>query len=257
MNEVGKFLVPIHNGILLNRTIFETLTSSQETSVLIRFIFFIGVTVLSFALHAQHLYTGIVVDSAKLTNIPDVHVSVKHSGKITSTNPNGSFMMYASPTDTLLFSAIGYISLELPLLFAEDAIFVMMREDRIFLNEVIIKSTRLYPNKIEERTKTAPRKMDAIDGILAPFDYFTSLQREKRKLTKVVEENNRTQTYRQVINDPDVKEILMNEYDLSEDNYYQTLVQFNLKQSHVHYFTDPDAIMEALHTFFEKSLAVK
>ncbi len=225
--------------------------------MLIRFIFFIGVTVLSFTLDAQQLYTGIVVDSAKLTNIPDVHVSVKHTGKITSTSTSGSFMIYASPTDTVLFSAIGYISLELPLFFVEDAIFVMMREDRIFLNEVIIRSTRLYPNKIEERTKTAPRKMDALNGVLSPFDYFSGLEREKRKLTKVVEENNRTQTYRQVITDPDVKEILMNEYEVPEDTYYQTLVQFNQKQSHVHYFTDPDAIMEALHTFFEKSQASK
>jgi CarboxypepD_reg-like domain len=193
------------------------------------------------------------VDSARMTNIPDVHVSVKHTGKITSTGQNGSFMIYAAPTDTLIFSAIGYITAELPLFFEETTLFVMLREDRIFLNEVIIKSTRLYPNKIEERTKAAPRKMEALDGVISPFDYFSGLEREKRKLTKIVEENNRTQTYRQVITDPDVKEILMNEYDVNEDTYYQTLVIFNQRQSHVHYFTDPDAIMEALHLFFEKN----
>jgi CarboxypepD_reg-like domain len=221
--------------------------------VLIRFIFLLTFILLATVLSAQQLYTGIVVDSAKLTNLPDVHVSIKHKGKITSTSVSGSFMIYASPTDTLLFSSVGYIPLELPLLFAEDAVFVLLREDRIFLNEVIIRSTRLYPNKIEERSKTAPRKMTGLDGIVSPFDYFSGLEREKRKLTKIVEENNRTQTYRQVINDPDVKEILMNEYDVSEEAYYQTLVQFNQQQGHVHYFTDPDAIMEALHSFFEKN----
>jgi CarboxypepD_reg-like domain len=212
---------------------------------------------LATVLNAQQLYTGIVVDSAKLTNLADVHVSVKHKGKITSTSVSGSFMIYASPTDTLLFSSVGYIPLELPLLFAEDAVFVLLREDRIFLNEVIIKSTRLYPNKIEERTKTAPRTMSTLEGFVSPFDYFWKLEREKRKLSKIVEENNRTQTYRQVITDPDVKEILMNEYDLSEETYYQTLVMFNQKQGHVHYFTDPDAIMEALHSFFEKNQTAK
>ena len=205
------------------------------------------------ALSAQKLYTGIVVDSARLTNLPDVHVSVKHSGKITSTSVNGSFMIYATPADTLLFSSVGYISLELPLLFAEDVVFVLMREDRIFMNEVIIKSTRLYPNKIEERSKTTPRTMSKLEGVFSPFDYFWSLEREKRKLSKIVEENNRTQTYRQVITDPDVKEILMNEYEVSEDTYYQMIVQFNQKQGNVHYFSDPDAIMEALHSFFEKN----
>jgi len=206
---------------------------------------------------AQQLYSGIVVDSAQMTNLPDVHITVKHKGKLTSTAPNGSFMMYASSMDTLVFSAIGYITAELPLLFVEETLFVMLREDRIFLNEVVIKSTRLYPNKIDDRTKTAPRKMSAIEGVVSPFDYFSSLEREKRKLNKVVEENNRTQTYRQVITDPDVKEILMKEYDVNEVAYYQTLVQFNQQQSHVHYFTDPDAIMESLHTFFQKSLAGK
>lgn len=221
--------------------------------MLIRVLIFIAFLLLAGTISAQQLYTGLVVDSAKLSNIPDVHVSVKHKGKITSTNPNGSFMIYASITDTLIFSAVGYLSIELPLLFTENTLFVLLREDRIFLNEVIIKSTRLYPNKIEERTKIAPRKMEAIDGFISPFDYFSSLEREKRKLSKVVEENNRSQTYRQVINDPDVKEILMDEYEVDEVTYYQTLVMFNQKQTHVHYFTDPDAIMEALHTFFENS----
>jgi hypothetical protein len=221
--------------------------------VLIRFTFLISFILGANTLSAQHLYTGIVVDSARLTNLPDVHVSVKHSGKITSTSISGSFMIYASRTDTLVFSSVGYITLELPLLFAEDAIFVLLREDRIFLNEVIIKSTRLYPNKIEERTKTAPRTMSGLEGFVSPFDYFWRGEREKRKLSKIVEENNRTQTYRQVITDPDVKDILMKEYELGEDTYYQTLVQFNQQHGHVHYFTDPDAIMEALHSFFEKN----
>ena len=197
------------------------------------------------------------MDSASLTNLPYVHVSVKHSGKITSTSANGNFMIHASSIDTLIFSSVGYLTLELPLLFAENTLFVLLREDRIFLNEVIIRSTRLYPNKIEERTKTEPRTMSKLDGFVSPFDYFWKLEREKRKLTRIVDENNRSQTYRQVITDPDVKRILMNEYDVSEVVYYEVLVQFNQRQSHVHYFTDPDAIMEALHSFFEKESLAK
>lgn len=204
--------------------------------------------------YTQQLFTGIVVDSSKLSNLPDVHIAVKKSGKVTASAQDGSFMIYATKSDTLIFTMIGYISTEIPLLFAEDAIFVMMREDKIWLNEVIIKSTRLYPNKVEDRTKVAPKTMSALEGIFSPFDYFWSLEREKRKLTRIVEENNRTQTYRQVITDPDVKAIMIKEYEVSEDTYYQILVNFNQQQSHVHYFSDPDAIMEALHSFFEKSI---
>ena len=166
-------------------------------------------------------------------------------------------MIHASSIDTLIFSSVGYLTLELPLLFAENTLFVLLREDRIFLNEVIIRSTRLYPNKIEDRTKAEPRTMSKLEGFASPFDYFWKLEREKRKLTRIVDENNRSQTYRQVITDPDVKQILMNEYDVSEVVYYEVLVQFNQRQSHVHYFTDPDAIMEALHSFFEKESLAK
>jgi hypothetical protein len=72
-----------------------------------------------------------------------------------------------------------------------------------------------------------------------------------------VAENNRTQTYRQVITNPEVKKILMKEYNVSEETYYDIIVQFNQQQSRVHYFTDPDAIMESLHDFFQKAMTSK
>jgi hypothetical protein len=221
----------------------------------VRRIFFLVIfNFVAGSLFAQQLYTGIVVDSAKLINLADVHISIKKTGKVTATSPAGSFMIYAQKSDTLIFTAIGYVPMELPLLFEENSLFVMLREDKIWLNEVVIKSTRLYPNKVEERTKTAPRTMSPLEGIFSPFDYFWSLEREKRKLTKIVEENNRTQTYRQVITDPDVKKIMMEDYEVTEETYYQLVVQFNQQQGHVHYFTDPDAIMESLHAFFQKTL---
>jgi len=224
---------------------------------LIRILFFIAFLSLSGPISAQQLYSGIIVDSTSLTNLPDVHVSVKHKGKITSTATNGSFMIYASTMDTLVFSGVGYITSELPLFFAENTIFIMMREDRIFLNEIIIKSTRLYPNKIQDRINVAPRTMSSLDGFISPITYFSQLEREKRKLFRVIEENNRTQTFRQVITDPDVKSILMNDYEVSEEIYYHLIENFNMQHAMVHYFNDPDSIMEALHSFFAKELAGK
>lgn len=197
------------------------------------------------------------MDSAKLTNLSDVHVSVKHSGRGTITNTSGSFLISAKPTDTLLFSVIGYKLLELPLLFEEDALFILLVENTLLLNEITIRATRLYPNKINDRTKIKPRTMTSLDGFISPITYLSKLEREKRKLLRVVEENNRTQTFRQVITDPDVKEILMRDYEVSEEIYYHTIENFNLQHAAVHYFTDPDAIMEALHSFFEKQVTGK
>lgn len=204
------------------------------------------------SLHAQKLYTGIVVDSAQLTNLPDVHVAVKNKGKVTGTNSTGGFLIYAQPIDTLVFSFIGYLTTEIPLRFEEESLFVLLREDRILLSEITVKSTRLYPNQIVDKTKTAPRKMSGLDGFISPMDYFLKSEREKRKLSRVVEENNRTQTFRQVITDPDVKAIFMSDYEVNELRYYQIIEKFNIQRGAVHYFTDPDAIMESLHDFFSK-----
>lgn len=202
---------------------------------------------------AQKLYRGIVVDSSSMMNLQGVHISVKHTSKVTASDVSGVFFIDARPTDTLVFSSIGYVPLELPLLFQEDALFILLSENKLLLQEIVIKSKRLYPNKIENRTKTAPRTMSGLEGVFSPFDYFWKLEREKRKLTRVVEENNKTQTFRQVVTDPDVKEIMKKEYDLTDELYFNLLLRFNQTHSAVHYYTDPDAIMEALHSFFEEN----
>lgn len=218
-----------------------------------RFLIALLFILASHALAAQNIYRGIVVDSAKLTNLPGVHVSVKHNNRVVTTNVSGAFLVSAKPIDTLVFSFVGYKTLELPLMFEEEALFILLRENTILLDEVTIQSKRLYPNKIEERSKAAPRTLAKIQAVASPFDYFWKVEREKRKLSRVIEENNRTQTFRQVITDPDVKNIMIEDHDIDEETYYRLIEQFNIQHPSVHYFTDPDAIMEALHGFFEKN----
>lgn len=224
----------------------------SETYTLSRLVFFLIVCIVPESLTAQTMYRGIVVDSASLVNLPGVHISIKHTNKGVATNASGGFLISAKPIDTLVLTAVGYHSLELPLMFEEDALFIMLRENRIMLQEVTIKSHRLYPNKVEDRTNVAPRTLGKIQMFESPFDYFWKLEREKRKLSRVIEENNRTQTFRQVITDPDVKKIMMEDHHIGEDIYYSLIEKFNIQHPSVHYFTDPYAIMEALHGFFEK-----
>lgn len=222
-----------------------------ETSTLLRLFFFLIICTPEL-LWAQTIYRGIVVDSASLVNLPGVHISIKNTNKGVATNASGGFLISAKPIDTLVFTAVGYHALELPLMFEEDALFILLRENRIMLQEVTIKSHRLYPNKVEDRSNVAPRTLGKIQMFESPFDYFWKLEREKRKLSRVIEENNRTQTFRQVITDPDVKKIMMEDHHIDEGIYYSLIEKFNIQHPSVHYFTDPDAIMEALHGFFEK-----
>jgi hypothetical protein len=204
-------------------------------------------------LTAQTIYRGIVMDSATLSDLPGVHIAVKNTGRGTITDRSGSFFIAARPADTLVFSAVGYHALELPLRFEEDALFVLLREHKIILSEITVRAKRLYPNPIIDHTQVAPRTAQPLEGMGVRFDYFSQLEREKRKLTRVVFHNNATQTFRQVITDPDVKKIMMEDHDVDEVVYYRLIELFNLQHPHAHYATDPDEIMEALHAFFSKN----
>ncbi len=118
------------------------------------------------------------------------------------------------------------------------------------LQEITIKATRLYPNQIADRTHSAPRKMDPFQALQSPFTYFSKTEKEKRQIYRFVEQSNKTQTYVQVITDPIVKEIFTKDYELSDEEYYDRLANFNQQYRSIQYATDPEVIMEALHAYF-------
>jgi hypothetical protein len=201
---------------------------------------------------AQKNYQGIVVDSVTMQGIPLVHVMNKRNQSTVSTNENGIFKIKAFATDTLIFSMLGYQTIELPLLYEEDVLFIRLRESFQLLQELTIRATRLYPGNIENRTREAPRKpMAPYQAAQSPFTYFSKTEREKRKIYRYIEESNKTQTFVQVITNPEVKKILMDAYELTEDEYYDGLAKFNFMYQDMQYATNPDDIMEALHGFFQ------
>ncbi len=205
---------------------------------------------LSLSLNAQQGYRGIVVDSVSMVGMSGVYVSIKGSAKATVTNQSGLFTLSATPLDTLVFSYLGYVTLELPLFLEEDALFIRMREQTRMLQEIVIKASRLYPNEILDRTRVAPRKMEGYQALQSPFTYFSKTEKEKRKIYRYVEESNKTQTYIQVITDPVVKEIFTKDYNLTDEEYYDLLASFNQQYRTIQYATSPEDIMEALHAYF-------
>ena len=208
---------------------------------------------LTLSAFSQKLFQGIVVDSTTLAELPNVFIIAKHSGKSTISTASGNFSIQTTEIDTLVFTLLGYKLFELPLFFEEDVLLIRMSESVRLLAEITIRATRLYPNEIVSRTKVAPKKMSALDGVLSPIDYFWKLEREKRKLARIVEDNNKTQTYVQVINDPVVKTIMMKAYHLTELVYYERLADFNQQHTSISYSTDPEEIMEALHELFKET----
>jgi hypothetical protein len=237
--------------------LFFTLNHLTGKCILKKCFLLLLLSFAAFPCLSQKVFRGIVIDSASFEELPSVVVRVNHSERRTITSVAGEFSILANPQDTLTFSMLGYHVVELPLLFEEDVMLIRLIEQVRILDEITIRATRLYPNEIVNRTKVAPKKMSALEGVFSPFDYFWKLEREKRKLSRIVEENNKTQTYVQVISDPVVKDILMKAYELTELAYYERLAIFNQLHPAVSYFTDPEDIMESLHEFFVAAARMK
>ena len=77
-------------------------------------------------------------------------------------------------------------------------------------------------------------------------------EKDKRKATKLINENNRIRTYVEVINDQLLREDIMQELELSEPDYYATLAEFNKQSQGVLYSTDRNEIISSLKSFFKQ-----
>jgi len=216
--------------------------------------FFLAAFTLLIALSAsgQRVTHGIVVDSVTLTALPGVHVQIKNSANGTSTNSNGEFYITAKPADTLVLSRIGYVDLVIPLLFEEEDILIRMRERVRMLQEITIKGTRLGESEVVRTNRTVPRKMSTADAFSSPWEYFTRGQRDKRKTVKLINENNRIKTYIEVVHDQLLREEIMDEFGLTEIEFYNTLAEFNKQNDEILYSTDRVEIIVALKNFFRR-----
>jgi hypothetical protein len=151
-----------------------------------------------------------------------------------------------------MLSRIGYVDLAIPLLFEEEDILIRLRERVRMLQELTIKSTPLIDAPVVRTERTMPRKMTTSDAFSSPWEYFTRGQKDKRKATKLINENNRIRTYVEVMHDQLLREEIMDDLGLTEDQYYNTLAEFNKQSDDVLYATDKLEIIESLKTFFRK-----
>ena len=202
---------------------------------------------------AQKLTHGIVVDSVSLKALAGVHVRVKGKDIYATTGSLGAFQINAARTDTLVLSMVGYTTTVVPLLFEEEDLMIRMGERYQLLQEVTISGKRLFESEIVRTDRTAPHKMSTAEAFSSPWTYFSRDQKERRKVVKLINENDRIKTYIQVINDQETREDIMYDYNISETEYYSTLALFNQQSQDVLYSTDPNEIISALRNFFKRA----
>ncbi|WP_310555185.1 SusC/RagA family TonB-linked outer membrane protein [Flavobacterium sp.] len=87
--------------------------------------------------------------------LPGVTVTVKGTGITTLSNLNGSYIITANPTDAIIFSYIGYMTIEIDI-NNRQTIDLMMQEDTSMLQEVTINAG-YYSVKEKERTGSIAR----------------------------------------------------------------------------------------------------
>jgi hypothetical protein len=201
---------------------------------------------------AQKITRGIVVDSVTLKALQGVHISIKHSDRGAVTNSSGVFTLATSPIDTLVLSLVGYNTVELPLLFEEQDILIRLSERIRMLKEITITGTRLYDKDIVRTPRTQPHAMSKADAFSSPWTYLSRGEREKRKVVRLINENDRIKTYIQVIHDVEIRESIMDAHELTEVEYYNTLASFNQQSGDVLYSTDPYLIENSLRSFFNR-----
>lgn len=210
----------------------------------------------------QQVVKGMVLDSATLTNLQGVHVVVKSSHRITATDSNGLFWIVADASDTLIFSYVGYGKIEVPADIVDDVMLVRMSEQPIQLKEVTIEDTplTLEPRHPKSPTLESVKPLTAAGfsptgGVGLNIDYFTKLEREKRKLVKLLDEQRRSQVYVDIVTDPDLSRQVTERFSIDEARYYEILARFNQEHSEMMYSGNEAEILNSILSYFKETLS--
>jgi CarboxypepD_reg-like domain len=202
-----------------------------------------------------------VVDSVSLNSLAGVNVKIKNSNRGTSTNANGVFALLANETDTLIFSILGYAKAVLPIYIEDETMFVRLHEESVLLKEVIIKDVGFHINqkyaKSPTLTTTKPLKAGSTGGVGVNFSYFSKLEKEKRKLVKVMAENEKVKIYLDVVNDPDLKFDIMERHAITEEKFYDLLALYNESHKDIMYSSNSGLILNSLLSYYENATRKK
>ena len=202
-------------------------------------------------LSAQEPIRGIVVDSATLNALPSVNIQVKNSARGTTTDDKGVFSIAATRHDTLIFTLVGYETVELPLAGYEAGM-IRLSEKYTLLQAVTIDEYRagnMYEGMFDERNEQLRKTI--------PF-YFSKARKEKIKVEVLRQENMRVRTYVDVVvNNPELKLQLKAKYSLTDEEYYNILTAFNETHYRVMYYLTRAELISLLNNFFASRASVK
>lgn len=191
---------------------------------------------------------GLVADSANHRSIPYVNVIIKHTQRGTATDLKGYFSVPAYATDTLVFSFVGYKTMEFPLVDWEPSV-ILMSEDVKMLNPVVVEGTPLadpYEHLFDEENIRLKKSQQTIRF------YYPKDKKERIRIGRAKNEAIRVKHYVDLlIKDDKVKNDLMQKHKLTEEQYYTILTKFNEKNYAIMYYLTDSELLGLLYRFYE------
>lgn len=202
--------------------------------------------------NAQVRVSGIVIDSVTFQTLPGVHVRASGAGGVI-TDERGAFSIIATPFDTLTFTSVGYLPVRFPVVIDEEDIIIVMAEDVTYLRPVLVTAPFVRSPLIREKREVAPRvsrptPLASQHGI--SFDYFSRAQREKRKLFRYIEANQRVEAYAKLVADPLFKNEMIKRYSMTENAYYAAIENFNIHLLDSIAYKTPEEVAGILDEYF-------
>lgn len=216
----------------------------------------------------QLALNALVADSASLKPIAFVTVRLNNTYRGTITNEQGYFAMDVSDKDTLTFSIVGYYS---TIVSAKEILrtsVVYMRQEVQMLKTIEFTGLielgpwlpKLDAPSVYQNTTNAPENERPVvlgfQGVQTFGPGYVArggdLQpsKEEKKLEKIKKENKAAKGYVALVNDPEVKDKLMKDYNLTETQYYSHLANFNQKNKDFIYDLDDADVVQLIFAYF-------
>ena len=217
--------------------------------------------------YSQQIVKGLIVDAGTHEPLPYVTVKVKNRNSGTSSTDLGSFAVQATLFDTLVFSCIGYSTMEVPVVNPQEQLYIPLEEVTNVLKTITVYNSvapgfKNIPKESKWQNQAA--KNDYGYGILqtfgpgytfkSPISHFLKSEKEKRKLIEVQKDNSKARSYIEVVNAPDVKDELMKKYSLTEHQYYEVLAKFNQTNKRSMYDLDRKSLVHSIFVFFDSDV---
>ena len=207
----------------------------------------------------QKAIKGIVIDSASFSPLPGVNIQIKGTYRGSATDSKGEFRMLVKPTDTLIFSLVGYLPEEFAAAELEATTLIRLAEEIRILQTINVspKPDEKYVKPLTLRAGKGALMNYGNSGPGVNLGYFSKAEREKRKLHAVLERQAQQHNYVAVVTSPEVRERIIYDFKLTEDQYYQILAGFNIENGNSLYELTSEELIVVMNEYYRNHLPRK